>query len=364
MALAEKVTWAPASEPAAREGTRGADRWLMAGMVATPLRWVTGWMFFSAFWRRSVLAPAKLDPTSTSWNGKKINDFLPHSLGIGNGLEYLVTHPGLLQVFLVAFTVVEALVGVAMLLGLLTRLAALGTALLSFGILLGSGWLGTTCLDEWQIGAVGVAGSLTVLLAGAGPWSLDRVWTARFPALAQRPLVRYATTGPWGRGEGSRSFPRVAVVLAVGALLLTLATNQAFAGGVWGTLHNDSKAPHLTLSNATVDAGGDVGVRIYRDGGPDTYGAFVVSAVVRDGSGSPVETFGAEALAALPRTSVRNYYVNKIKPGPHALLVPLAAKADVELAPAAPAHLLPGRYEIVLTDVSGTSWSTTARVRG
>ena len=360
--MVQQATVGVPNTPAIQVNAGGADGWALAGMVATPLRWVTGWLFFSAFWRRAVLAPAKLDPTSPLWNGKKINDFLPHSLGIGNMLEWLVTHPDVLQVFLVGFTVVEALVGLALLLGLATRLAALGTAVLSFGILLGAGWLGTTCLDEWQIGAAGIAGSLTVLLAGAGPWSLDRLWTRRFPGLAHRRTVRLVTTGPLGQDGHLRGVARAAAVLAVSGLLITLATNQAFAGGVWGPLHNDSKAPHLTLSNATLTPTGDVALRVYRDGGPDTYGAFIISATVVDATGATVETFDAKALATLPRTAMTNYYVNKVVPGGHALVVPLAAKADLRLAPADLVQLPSGSYKVVLTDVSGLSWTTTAKV--
>ena len=336
--------------------------WTLAGMVATPLRWVTGWLFFSAFWRRAVLAPAKLDPTSPVWNGKKINDFLPHSLGIGGMLERLVTHPELLQLFLVAFTAVEALVGLALLLGLATRLAALGTAVLSLGILLGAGWLGTTCLDEWQIGAAGVAGSLTVLLAGAGPWSLDRVWTSRHPKLVRRRLARLTTSGPVGSMQGLRGPGGAALAMAVASLLLTLGTNQAFAGGVWGTLHNDSKAPELALSNASVSSRGQVSLSVNRTGGPDTYGAFIVSVTVQKPSGAIVESFDAHQLAALAPNAVTNHYINKVAPGPHALLVPLAAKAEVRLTPPVPAQLSPGNYRVVLTNVSGTSWAAPATV--
>jgi thiosulfate dehydrogenase [quinone] large subunit len=46
------------------------------------------------------------------------------------------------------------------LLGLFTRPASLGVSSLALGILLGAGWLGTTCLDEWQIGVLGVAAGL------------------------------------------------------------------------------------------------------------------------------------------------------------------------------------------------------------
>lgn len=360
MTLTIEPTRAPEGVPEDRAPR--LDPWVLAGMVATPLRLVSGWLFFSAFWRRAVLAPGKLDPASPLWNGKKINDFLPHSLGIGPMLEWLVTHPSILQVFLVAFTLAEAVVGLGLMLGLATRLSAAGTAVLSFGILLGAGWLGSTCLDEWQIGSAGLAGSLTVLLAGAGPWSLDGLWRRRFPQLASSRVARLLSSGPLGRGKSGRRVVRLAAVLAAVSLLVTLATNQAFAGGVWGQLHNDSKAPHLSLSNAALTSSGEVALRIYRDGGPDTYGAFIVSVAVLDSTGKTVETFDSRALADLPRTAVVNHYINAVKPSANALVVPLAAKADVRLSPATPVQLSPGRYKLVLTDVSGASWAVPAEV--
>ncbi len=63
-------------------------------------------------------------------------------------LEYLLLHRDFLYMFMLAFSIIEALVGLALLFGLGTRLAGLGAALLSWGILMGAGWLGTTCLDE------------------------------------------------------------------------------------------------------------------------------------------------------------------------------------------------------------------------
>lgn len=47
-------------------------------------------------------------------------------------------------------------------------LMSVGVTLLAFGILLGSGWLGSTCVDEWQIGILGLAAGCTLLLTGDG----------------------------------------------------------------------------------------------------------------------------------------------------------------------------------------------------
>lgn len=58
---------------------------------------------------------------------------------------------------MVAFTIIEGIVGLFIIFGLFTRLMSIGVFGLAMGILLGSGWIGTTCLDEWQIGVLGIA---------------------------------------------------------------------------------------------------------------------------------------------------------------------------------------------------------------
>src|SRR5690606_19266230 len=115
----------------------------LAGLLATPMRWVVGWLYFSAFWRRVILEN-KLDPDAAGYVGEKFNAFLPNALLIGPAIEFFVSHPKLLLLKLIGFTAVEAVVGLCLLLGLMTRLAGLGVAMLAGGILLGAGWLGTT----------------------------------------------------------------------------------------------------------------------------------------------------------------------------------------------------------------------------
>lgn len=136
------------------------------GLFSLSMRWVIGWTYFSAFWRRVVLEN-KLDPNISGYVGEKFNHFLPNALGIKPFIEYLVMHPHDLQLAMIMFTMVEAIVGLFMILGLFTRLMSVGVFGLAFGILLGSGWLGTTCLDEWQIGILGLAGGFTLFLTGS-----------------------------------------------------------------------------------------------------------------------------------------------------------------------------------------------------
>ncbi|MEJ2673172.1 MAG: TQO small subunit DoxD [Deltaproteobacteria bacterium] len=144
--------------------------------LVTPIRLILGWQFFSAFLRRMLSAPEKLDPTSPAYMGHAFNHFLPHSLFIKPLIKYLIIHPDILYFFLVTFTIIEGLVGIGLLLGFFTRIAALGATGLSLGILLGSGWLGSTCVDEWQIGIAGIGTGLVILSLGAGVFSLDQLF--------------------------------------------------------------------------------------------------------------------------------------------------------------------------------------------
>ena len=143
-----------------------------AGMFTTVLRWVGGWTYFSAFWRRLILEN-KLNPDEAGYIGEKFNHFLPNALGIKPIIEHLVSNPESLWWAMMTFTIVEGIVGLLFMLGVFTRLMSIGVFCLAFGILLGSGWLGTTCLDEWQIGVLGVASGFTIFLSGGGKYSLD-----------------------------------------------------------------------------------------------------------------------------------------------------------------------------------------------
>ncbi|BDC18631.1 TQO small subunit DoxD [Acidianus sp. HS-5] len=140
------------------------------------LRVTLGWMFFSAFVRRTINVPAKLNPSSSAYVGGKLITFLPHAWGPVKGvLISVLNNPPLLYDFLIIFTALEAIFGLFMMLGLLTRLSGLVLAGLAWGIGLGGGWLGTTCVDEWQIAAVEGAGAFMFIFTGSRWLSADQL---------------------------------------------------------------------------------------------------------------------------------------------------------------------------------------------
>lgn len=110
----------------------------------------------------TVVLENKLIPDTVGYIGEKFNHFLPNAFGIKPIIEYLVNNPDHLWWAMVIFTIIEGIVGLFFILGFFTRLMSVGVLSLATGILLGSGWLGTTCVDEWQIGILGVAAGFTL----------------------------------------------------------------------------------------------------------------------------------------------------------------------------------------------------------
>lgn len=326
-----------------------------AGMFTTALRWVAGWTYFSAFWRRVVLTN-KLDPEQAGYIGEKFNHFLPQALGIKPVIEYLVTHPDALHTAMVAFTIIEGIVGLLFILGLFTRLMSVGVFGLAFGILLGSGWLGTTCLDEWQIGVLGVAAGFTIFLTGGGKYSLDAYLSNRGKS--------FTHTRWFGLlGSGALPFPekmlqRATLFVSVAILGLTLFTNQYFHGGVFGTLHNLSVKPHVTISDAKVDDD-TLKFTVFRDEGVDVYGSFLIGIKVLNGSGAVVFELDNTQLSELPAYHIANDYVALVKPGAHSLILPLGARATLSFQDST-FSALQGGFTVQLIDISGAVWEHTS----
>lgn len=319
-----------------------------AGLFTLSLRLVIGWTYFSAFWRRLIL-DNKLIPEEAGYIGEKFNHFLPNALGIKPIIEYLVTNPEALQISMVAFTVIEAIVGLFLILGLFTRLMSIGVFFLAMGILLGSGWIGTTCLDEWQIGVLGVASGFVLFLTGSDAYSVDKYWMNKSYSFTTKKWFTYL-------GSGDLPIKNLAPKVLVISLLifgLTLYTNQYFHGGVFGTLHNKSVKPKVEISNVHKE-NSQLTFQLYRVEGADVYGSFLIGIQVLDEHQQIIKSIGLEELSQFPREKINNHYVAKIKPGKHSLIIPLGAKADltIELANSE----LSKAHSLKLIDISGIEW--------
>ena len=323
--------------------------YVLAGIFTLSLRLIVGWTYFSAFWRRLVLEN-KLIPDATGYIGEKFNHFLPNSIGIKPIIEYLVSTPDLLWWAMVIFTLVEGIVGLLYMLGFFTRLMSIGVFSLAFGILLGSGWLGTTCLDEWQIGILGVSAGFTIFLSGGGKYSLDYLL---LPKLSKNKWLVWLTSGELPLSI--KQFSKVAISGAVLLFILTLYTNQVFHNGIWGPLHNKSVKPELEISNAKIQE--DIlTFKVYRIEGADVYGSFLIGITLKDETGKTILQKNGEELARFPLTRIKNDYVAKVAPGKHSLIIPLGSKATLTIRSDVFMDLPKSDYELILTDISGITW--------
>ena len=323
--------------------------YVLAGIFTLSLRLIVGWTYFSAFWRRLVLEN-KLIPDATGSIGEKFNHFLPNSIGIKPIIEYLVSTPDLLWWAMVIFTLVEGIVGLLYMLGFFTRLMSIGVFSLAFGILLGSGWLGTTCLDEWQIGILGVSAGFTIFLSGGGKYSLDYLL---LPKLSKNKWLVWLTSGELPLSI--KQFSKVAISGAVLLFILTLYTNQVFHNGIWGPLHNKSVKPELKISNAKIQE--DIlTFKVYRIEGADVYGSFLIGITLKDENGKTILQKNGEELARFPLTRIKNDYVAKVAPGKHSLIIPLGSKATLTIRSDVFMDLPKSDYELILTDISGITW--------
>lgn len=325
----------------------------LSGLINLTLRWVVGWTYFSAFWRRLFLAE-KLNPDSAGYIGEKFNHFLPNALGIKPTIEYLVTHPEALWWAMVIFTIIEGLVGLFIILGLFTRLMSLGLLLLALGILLGSGWIGTTCLDEWQIGVLGVSIGFVLILSGSGKYSLDYLILKRKIKISQHNWFSWVGSGDLNIEP--RIFSKISLFGAMAITFLTLSTNQIFHGGIWGKLHNMSIKPEIELTNAKI-SDQELSFQIYRTQGVDVYGSFLYRIEVIDQNDMSIYSLEGDELAKVSPDKIHNKYITKVKPGKHSIIVPLGAlaKISIDVPVILDSNL---NYKLVLRDISGISWSS------
>lgn len=326
-----------------------------AGLLTLAVRLVIGWTYFSAFWRRTILVN-KLDPEVAGYIGEKFNHFLPNALGIKPIIQYLVENPDALWLNMLIFTIIEGVVGLFIILGLFTRIMSIGVFGLAMGILLGSGWIGTTCLDEWQIGTLGIATGFVMFLTGSGKFSLDNYLMRKNVDLMDKKWFRWIGSGALPIRE--QIFPKFVLIGSIFIFGMTLMTNQIFHGGLWGTLHNKSVKPKLEITEGII-SNDTLSFDVYRVEGVDVYGSWVISIELLDQQNNKLITYTQKDLASLSSEAISNYYIAKIKSGKHSLIVPLGAKAKLTFQNETLLNLPTGKYTVKITDISGAYWKHT-----
>ncbi|WP_323028110.1 TQO small subunit DoxA domain-containing protein, partial [Gelidibacter japonicus] len=152
-----------------------------------------------------------------------------------------------------------------------------------------------------------------------------------------------------------RLFPKIVLAGALFIFGLTLYTNQVFHGGVWGTLHNKSVKPKLEITEGKIDHNG-LSFDVYRTEGVDVYGAWMIDITLTDAQGDTVINYQQDDLASMDKNLIDNYYIAKVKPGAHSLIIPLGAKANINFKDEVLMNLPKGEYTLKITDISGANW--------
>src|SRR6266446_4891682 len=124
-----------------------ADALRIAALALLSIRFIQGFIYWGGGSRRFIYAPAKLDPNAASWMANKFQSAMPGALlGTDHIIAFLLHHFYLLYVSLILFSATELITGLCLMVGLLTRAAALVSIGLSVVLMLMFGWQGATCM--------------------------------------------------------------------------------------------------------------------------------------------------------------------------------------------------------------------------
>jgi thiosulfate dehydrogenase [quinone] large subunit len=351
------VTMAPALSrtDAAAVGDR---LWRTAAIALLSVRFIQGFIYWGGGSRRFIYAPAKLDWTAPTWMANKFQSAMPGALfGLDHVVGFLLQHFWLLYPAVILFSAAELITGLALMAGLMTRLAALVS--MGFSVLLMAlfGWQGATCIDEWTMAACNLAMGTTLLLAGSGAYSLDNVLLRRNPDLAARPWFRWMG-GSLPLPQSDAAFRTLALTLFAFVVAYNVGTYSYYRGSVVTAFHGGPVSPtkhHFALSDGALLPDGGVRFHIYLDGGTPEAPAHILQAQLLGAGGAVLATWDAKALSQLPAGAIRNDFAyNRFRTAPFGIAAGMGAMATIALPPAAgtPAGKLPATA-LTLTDVDG-----------
>jgi thiosulfate dehydrogenase (quinone) len=330
-------------------------------------RFVQGFIFWGGASRRLIYdfhdvdgvdLALKLDFNAPGFVAAKLTHALPGALWVQGPIEWTLAHPGLILASVWLWTLAELAVGIGLILGLMTRLAAAASLWLNVTLMLIFGWMGSTCLDEWTMAVSGVAMSSAVFLAGGGEWSLDQ--RLGRTAWAQRNgWLNWIASGPLPK----ETFAKLALWLAGVCAVFTLLSYQILFGAVVTPLHSRTNfhRHNVALSAVTIAADGAVRFNAYVDAGPDTGAVYIIAARLVDASGKDVASWDGAALAHLPAGAIANAYpyawASQFKTETIGFSGQTGACAAITLPAPANASLIAGaRYDLVLEAIDGSTW--------
>jgi uncharacterized membrane protein YphA (DoxX/SURF4 family) len=324
---------AATSHPAGQRSKADAVR--IAALALLSIRFIQGFIYWGGGSRRFIYAPAKLDPNAANWMANKFQSAMPGALlGTDHVIAFLLHHFDLLYASLILFSAVELITGLFLMTGFLTRAAALVSIGLSVVLMLMFGWQGATCIDEWTMAACNLAIGATLMLGGAGAFSLDNALLARRPGFARRKWMRWMA-GALPLPMRSDAFEKLALAVFAATVFFNVATYNYYRGSVITPFHGGPVSPsehHLSLTNAVLLPNGAVRFHAYLDGGTPEAPSNVMTATLKAGDGTVIEQWDGAALSRLPASAIVNEFAyNRFAPGPFGLRAQMGATATITL---------------------------------
>jgi thiosulfate dehydrogenase (quinone) len=334
----------------------------VAGLALISVRVIQGFIYWGGGSRRFIYAPSKLDPNATHWMANKFQTAMPGAiLGMSHVISYMLHHFVLLYAGVILFSAAELIVGLMLITGLYTRAAALASMGFSVLLMLMFGWQGATCIDEWTMAACNLAMGATLFLGGGGAYALDNVLLRNKPQRANSGLFRWASGSlPLPLPEGS--FRKLALIVLACVVVFDVGTYNYYRGSVFSPFHSGPVSPtahHVTVSEATLDAEGQLRFHATLDAGTPEAPLHIVRAALLDANDAPVVQWDAEALSHLPKSAFANDYAyNRFGPGPFGLRAPMGAASYITLTlPAGNTGEMAKAVRLTLTDVDGRTFS-------
>lgn len=190
-----------------------------AGLIATPLRLFLGLMFVAAGIEK-ITDPAFFDPQGATYIGRQLQGFVDSGSPLGFLIQPFIQNASLVGWLM---TIGEIAVGLAMLLGLFTRVAAVGGFLISLTLFLTATWDSYPFYTGADLPYM--FGWLTLFLAGGGPYSVDAL-LARRNGVKVAPANDYASS-VLGEPATDRRTSMTRIGVGVGAGLAALLAGTA-----------------------------------------------------------------------------------------------------------------------------------------
>lgn len=344
-------------------GSVAERHWRIAAISLLSVRFIQGFIYWGGGSRRFIYAPSKLDPHAATWMANKFQSAMPGALfGLDHVMAFMLQHFWLLYPGVILFSAAELISGLALMAGLLTRLAALVS--MGFSVLLMAmfGWQGATCIDEWTMAACNLAMGTTLLLAGSGAYSLDNVLLRRNPSLVARPWFRWMG-GSLPLPTSDSAFRTLALAFFAFVAIFNVGTYNYYRGSVVTPFHGGPVSPskhHFTLSDGALLTDGSVRFHIYLDGGTPETAAHIMLAQLLDANGAVLATWDTKALGQLPAAAISNDFAyNQFKIGRFGIAAGMGAMATVTLPPVADAKRPTGAAKLQVIDVNGRAFSVT-----